>query len=164
MHGVDMLKIHLKDIGRTACSSDFCVGDAFFSGLEQDEIIGGEVNVSLTAREVAGEVFHLQFGFSGVVRVQCDRCLEELELLVEGNDGLRLCYEDNELSAEMADSDVVIIPSRATDYDYAWDLYEMIALALPMQRVHRLEDCNGEMLEQIKMGETEDEPEEMEMN
>lgn len=164
MHGVDMLKIHLKDIGRSACSSEFCVGDAFFSGLEQDEIIGGEVNVSLTAREVASEVFHLQFGFSGVVRVLCDRCLEELELSVEGNDELRLCYEDNELSAELADDDVVLIPSRATDYDYAWNLYEMIALALPMQRVHRLEDCNGEMLEQIKMDETDEGEADMEEN
>lgn len=157
MHGVDKLKISLKDISRTACSLEFSVGDAFFSELDQDEILGGEVKVNMVVREVAGEIFRLNFSFSGVVRVLCDRCLEEMETMVEGEDSLRLCYEDNELAAEVADSDVVMISPRATEYNYAWELYEMIALALPMQRVHRPEDCNSEMLEQIKMEEVEDE-------
>ena len=159
MHGVDQLKIDIKDISRTVGKQEFNVGDAFFQGLDQDEIKGGDVSVSLAAREVAGDIFRLEFRFEGMVQVLCDRCLEPVEIDVEGEDELRLCYEDNELSAELEDSDVVILSPRATDYNFAWELYEMIALALPMQRVHQPGGCNDEMLAQINMADEEYEAE-----
>ena len=162
MHGDDKLKNSLRDIERAEFSQKFSVGDAFFSSLEQNEIIGGDVEVSLKARCLAGEIYRLDFSFSGAARVQCDRCLDELEIAIEGEDFLKLCYEDNELAEEINDVDVVLLSPRETEYTYAWDLFEMIALALPMQRTHALEDCNNEMLAHISLedesdnGETEE--------
>ena len=47
------------------------------------------------------------------------------------------------------DGDIVIVPEQDGDLNIAWYLYEFIALALPMKRVHAPGKCNREMAGQL---------------
>ncbi len=121
----------------------FCykVEDDFFEALEvQDVIRGGCVDVTLDVKQTAG-VYALKFEFEGEVRVPCDRCLDDVELMIEGDGALRV-----KLGEEFADDgEMVTVPEREQTVNVAWNLYEFIALALPIKHTHEEGGCNAEM-------------------
>ena len=55
------------------------------------------------------------------------------------------------LGEEYADEgDIVVVPEQDGDINIAWYLYEFIALALPLKRVHAPGKCNNDMLGKLK--------------
>ncbi len=144
MTSIENLKIDLKGVAASAGLLDFCLDSAFFQALDQEEIIGGQVEVRLSVREGAAEIFSLAFSITGKVVVQCDRCLDDLELSVETQEIVKVGYADK--NDEACDGDTKWIPYSEHFYDVAWDIYECIALSLPLQRVHPIGECNAEML------------------
>lgn len=151
MPGMEAFRIDLKEINRKDYPRVLSLDDSFFASLDQDEILGGNVEVMLNAREKADGVYQLKYTLAGTVKVQCDRCLGKMEISVEAGNEVGLCHEDSDRGAADAGdgNDVNVIPPGTRYYDVSWDIYETIVLSLPIQRVHEERQCDESMLEQL---------------
>ncbi len=115
----------LRELTEGRHNYDEVLDDGFFEkmndGGEGDfGILGGRVRVHFEA-EKNGLGAVLGLDFEGEVRVECDRCSEDLELEIKGEDEVKLAKEEIE------------------EFDTAHYVYESIVLSLPLKRVH--EDC-----------------------
>jgi uncharacterized metal-binding protein YceD (DUF177 family) len=140
-------KIDLRDLSRVGDEREIVLGDDFFSNLEQDEIVGGKVVVSLSVKERTHELFELFLKVEGEVNVPCDRCLEMVTLDIEAEDMIKIFGGDVE--EHPVGDDIKLLEGRGYDYELSWDIYELIVVSLPLQRVHADGDCNAEMLTRI---------------
>ncbi|MDO4930576.1 MAG: DUF177 domain-containing protein [Bacteroidales bacterium] len=141
----DNLSIDLFAASRETQPLVFEVGDAFFEGLDQSEILGGDLRVQLRIRETGDDFFVADIEENGCVRVVCDRCLDEVTYDIEIADRVKIYYGEGEPEGE----DIEILPPNTNTHDFAWHVYELAVLALPIQRIHPEGDCNAEMLAQL---------------
>ena len=105
---------------------DFQLDNAYFSEIENSELLGGEVKVEaqLNLREYD---FDLDIAVKGLVQVTCDRCLDEMDVVVDA--------EESEW--EWDDEPKLI--------DLSWLAYELIIVNLPLVHSHQDGGCNPEM-------------------
>ena len=105
---------------------DFQLDNAYFSEIENSELLGGEVKVEaqLNLREYD---FDLDIAVKGLVQVTCDRCLDEMDVMVDA--------EESEW--EWDDEPKLI--------DLSWLAYELIIVNLPLVHSHQDGGCNPEM-------------------
>lgn len=150
--------VDLRDLAHKGESRELTLNDDFFAGLEQNEIIGGEVSVRLCVKERAAEVFELHLDIDGTVRVACDRCLEDLTLACGTSDVVKVYAGDSDGFSDHAE--MKVLTGRGFEYDAAWDIYELIVVSLPMQRVHETGECNEDMLSRISTDDDVDDIEE----
>lgn len=145
----DQLTVALREVERDAKNLSLQLSDDFFKELDQEEIVGGDVEVNVSIRTAAGSAFRFVYQIKGFVRVQCDRCLEEVTLPVECSETVKVCNDD-----EIEDNgETVVIPSSQLTYNMAWDIYEIIDVNLPLQRVHADGQCNPDMLSRFSIEE-----------
>lgn len=147
-------KINLSKITQEPTGFALKLDDNFFQNLEQNEIKGGDIHVDLKVRESAGETFIFNYAIHGTVIVECDRCLDDLALDVDIEETIKVKYEDE---SDSSSDDIKFIPKNTMTYDASWDVYEIVELALPIQRTHEIEDCNEDMVAHINFNEIEDE-------
>ena len=120
---------------------ELALDDAFFAGLDQDEILGGQctATVDITTRETGAS---LRISVSGTVKVICDRCLDPMDVELEP-------FEDQvllKLAPEAGEDDNAIYVAEANPvFDLGWLLYELIAVRLPVVHSHAEGECNPEM-------------------
>ncbi len=160
-HTVDYLKqfvIPFRGLGVGNHSFEFRIDEKFFEAIEYSELKNGNVNLKLElTKEERMLVF--EFHFEGTVEVTCDRCLDDFDFPVNGNEQLIVKFgEDWE---EESDA-IVIIPESEHQFDLSQYIYEYINLLLPMQRIHPDNDkgkstCNAEML--ARLGSTSEKKE-----
>ena len=151
---------------------EYQLDNQFFADLDAPEVQKGLVNVSLKVRKTSG-IYELCFHSEGKVIVTCDRCLDEMEQLIETDDKLKV-----KLGADFSEiDDIVIVPEEDGYINVAWFIYEFIALSIPMKHVHAPGKCNKEMVNKLSkhlrtvkdeedddfedMEEAEDEPREI---
>ena len=105
---------------------DFQLDNAYFRGIENSELLGGEVNVeaTLNLREYD---FDLEMAVNGQVQVTCDRCLDEMNVEVDA--------EESEWEWDEAPKQI----------DLSWLAYELIIVNLPLVHSHQDGGCNPEM-------------------
>lgn len=138
--------VNLRDQISPLTTYHWVVDDAFFAQAEQDDIQRGTVDVWLESERTASGAYRLRFNLKGQVWVVCDRCAEALSLDLEGSD--ELCVKLGEEDAD--DGEVITIPEERGTLDLGWNLYEIIALQLPLRRVHPDGECPQEALEALQ--------------
>lgn len=143
------MNVNLRKVLPDAAPIELHLDDAFFLSLDQNEIMGGEVNVTLSIQKRAGELFHFKYKMTGHVTVLCDRCLDPVSLPVNFSDSVQIAHGD----AQDDTGDAIIIPFSQLTYDTAWDMYELINVHLPIQRVHPQGQCNSDMLSRFSTEE-----------
>jgi uncharacterized metal-binding protein YceD (DUF177 family) len=84
----------------------------------------------------------------GNVVVECDRCLEDLEIPVKTSLNLLVKFVRSE--GEEDSDDVMILDPSEAELDLSQFLYDYICLSLPIQRVHPKGKCNPLMLYKLK--------------
>ena len=123
---------------------EFQLDNQFFADLDAPEVQKGAVNVSLKVRKTSG-VYQLDFHTEGKVIVICDRCLDEMEQLIETDDQLKV-----KLGTEFSEiDDIVVVPEEDGYINVAWFIYEFIALSIPMKHVHAPGKCNKNMVSKL---------------
>ena len=123
---------------------EYQLDNQFFAELDAPEVQKGLVNVSLKVRKTSG-VYELCFHSEGKVIVTCDRCLDEMEQLIETDDLLKV-----KLGADFSEiNDIVIVPEDDGYINVAWFIYEFIALSIPMKHVHAPGKCNKDMVSKL---------------
>lgn len=130
---------------------DFQAEDMFFEHYGNPEIISGNIITHLTLLKKRN-FLELDFKISGILRIVCDRCLEEFDAFVETDEILYVRFGDD--YKEISDN-VIVIPTGETRLNVAQFIYEFSVLSLPIKRVHPPDAngnhaCNTEMLELLK--------------
>lgn len=154
---LERYKIDLKGIADAVVVREFDLDNQFFADVEASEVEGGQVHVILEIKKMtAGEAFELRFRLDGKVVVLCDRCLDEMELDVTSSDKVMV-----KLGSDYSDDgEWVVVPEEEGEVNVAWFMYEFVALALPMKRVHAAGECNeamaGKLSEHLSITEDED--------
>ena len=124
----------------------------FFREYENEELREGKV-VFEVSMERSERMLTFTFVYHGNIKTTCDRCLGEMEIPVDGEERLCVKFSDTETSD---DEDVVILPESAYQIDIAQWMYEYVAIAMPIQKVHPEGECDPEMLKYLsEMNEEE---------
>lgn len=143
------MTVNLKEVLRNDNLLTMHLDDAFFQELDQNEITGGDVDVTLKVNAGVRDLYHFNYNMKGQVRVFCDRCLEIVTLPVEFQDTVDIAHGD----PDDDNGETIIIPFSQLTYDTAWDMYELIDVHLPLQRVHPDGECNPDMLSRFSTEE-----------
>ena len=130
---------------------EFEVGDSFFQLFENSIVQHGNVDV-LVVLEKKSNMLLLDFTLQGRVMVTCDRCLDDLELELEGFSELIVKLGDH---TEEESEDVIMIPATEHQLDLSQLIYEYISVMIPMRNVHPENEegkstCNPEILREIE--------------
>jgi uncharacterized protein len=139
---------------------DFEINKEFFEQFEESEIQEG----SLTAHvEMDRRKTHLDLliKIRGKVLVCCDRCLEMFLQPIESENRLLVKFGKDDGNR---DPDILLLDPGEHELDMKQDLYEYILLALPIKKIHPIDQngmstCSPEMLKKLKEHMVEKEPE-----
>lgn len=133
---------------------NFNIDDKFFDLFEYSEIKSGDVKVDVSM-EKTEDYLTMNFEIRGVVKAECDRCLELFDLPIEGKEIIFVRFGD--VNTEGAENEIFISESE-TQFDIKHLIYENIILLLPYRRVHPDDEkgnslCNKEVLKKLKLME-----------
>lgn len=151
MQSVANVRIDLEATAKAGKTIVIEAGDDFFAQLEQEEIAGGNVCMEIKVKHYGEACFEAEIRVTGSVIVSCDRCLEDLQLEVETSDVIKI--KDGELS-EDDDPMMVSLPKDEREYDFSWNIYEIIETSLPLKKVHEDGSCSEDMVRRICRDET----------
>ncbi len=126
------------------------VGKEFFESFENSEIIDAELDVTAVV-EKSGRYVGVDCDVVGKVVVECDRCLEELEMPVDVEIMLSVKYGEEESSEDPheGEREVIFVPETDAELDMSQIVYDYVCLALPMQRVHPDGECNPDAMRHL---------------
>ena len=125
----------------------------FFGNSGNSEILNADLEVDVHV-EKAMRFFGVDAAISGKVTVLCDRCLEELELLVDTGFKLSVKFGETAETADAGDREIVMIPDGSMELDLSQFVYDYTCISLPMRRVHPEGECNPEALKYLSSEET----------
>ena len=128
----------------------FQLDKSFFSCFESSVIADGDIAVSLVLDNHPG-FFELKFDFEGTVNTECDRCLANINLPVEGAAKLIVKYSEEE---QEDNDEIVFIHPDTPVFDVSPYILEYVSLAIPITRTYDCEDdenppCDFELLKKI---------------
>ena len=135
--------------GLTAGKNEFFrqAGKEFFDAFENSEILDAHLDTDVIV-EKSGRYIGVDCDVRGKVVVECDRCLDELEMPVDVEIRLSVKYGDEESSEEPqpGEREVIFIPETDAELDLSQIIYDYVCLSLPMQRTHDEGECNPEVM------------------
>lgn len=146
LSGLELYNVDLKNLASGVHEFEYLLENKFFVDVDGNDVQKGNVKVCLTVRRTS-VAFEMDFQIEGVVIVPCDRCLDDVEVPVDTKN--RLIVKFGEGYAEESD-EVVVVPEDEGSINLAWFMYEFIALAVPMKRVHASGKCNKEMSAKLR--------------
>ena len=113
---------------------DYRIDDAFFKDRESSLIHGADVKVTAILHKSPGSM-QLELNMSGVVSVECVRCLELFNLPLDIHRTL-LVRMVEQPAAEEDDVDAITISRTAISIDLEQAVYDFLTLEIPYSPVH----------------------------
>lgn len=148
MASLDRYIIEYKCFSDGGGEFQFDIDDTLFEEFGEQNVIGGEATVKVEMDKSASMLV-LCVTIIGEVRVECDRCLDELKLPVDYKG--RLTVKFSETESDDLEDDVMCVSAEG-EINLGQYLYESIMINLPYQRVHNsIEECNAEMMKYFKI-------------
>jgi len=129
----------------------FDVEDSFFEQFEHSIVKKANIGVLVTL-EKKEDMLLVDFTLEGTVTLPCDRCLEEMDVPVEGYNELVVKFgEENGEESE----DIIVLPEKSHELDVSQLIYEYITTLTPMRNVHPEDEngnstCNEEALRELE--------------
>lgn len=111
---------------------EYQVNNKFFEDFEYNEFQSSDIKVSLVL-DKKSTMLELDFKHKGTVNVPCDLTGEEFDLPIKGKMKLIVRFGD-EFNDE--NEELLILPHGEFEINVAQYIYEMIALSVPLKRVH----------------------------
>ncbi|MBR4534092.1 MAG: DUF177 domain-containing protein [Bacteroidaceae bacterium] len=132
----ELFKVDFRDLDEGELTRTWELDDTFFGALDEQEIEHGRLTATLRViKKAAG--FRLVIHAIGNVEIPCDRCLGPMSQPIEAEDEIEVrlgeTFED--------DGDCITLPQDRPVLDVAWNLYETIALAIPIFHTHPDGEC-----------------------
>lgn len=123
----------------------FEVDNAFFAEYENSQIKEGKLTVTIDLDKRA-HMAVLDFTLEGDVVTDCDRCMESINLPIEGKHILHAKYSEEEIEST---DEIIYIHPRLDRLNVAQFVYEYIHLSVPMITTCESDpnaSCNEEIL------------------
>ena len=137
---------------------EFNVDNKFFEEFDCFEFDKSSINVDLEFKKQS-TMMVLTFDFYGTISVPCDRCLDEVDVDVEGVEKLIVKF-GNEVYDQS--DEILVLPIHEYELNVANYIYEFINVNLPQKRTHFEGLCNQKVIEELnkieKKEETNDDP------
>lgn len=132
-------------------------GKEFFESFDNSEILDAELNISVRV-EKSGRYLGVDCDVVGVVVVECDRCLDDLEMPIDSHIALSVKYgsEENGSEHQEGEREIVFIPEDSAEMDMSQVIYDYVCLSLPMQRMHEPGGCNPDAMKYYSAPEGHD--------
>ncbi len=136
---------------------DFVLTNDFFASFGESEILNGDCKVSIDMKKHSS-FLEMNVDIVGTVAVECDRCLEEVQLTVDFQSLLivKLSSEvgDPEFEINTEEEDIIWVNSNDNQLDMSQYLFDSISLSLPISRIHPDDEngestCNKDMLDRF---------------
>lgn len=142
---MDTLNIDLLALQEDSFEATYVLRDEYFNSLDEVAVKSGDVCAEVALTKAADGEFSLALRIAGIVVVECDRCLDDMEQPVkaEGTYSVRLGKEPT------ADDDVIVVDEKDGILPISWLIYETIALAIPIKHVHEPGKCNDAMTQKL---------------
>lgn len=140
MDTLSRYKIDFRDLSDEPTAFTWELRDSFFSALDVQDIQHGELTATLRVNKKAAG-FRLFIHATGTIQIPCDRCLEPMTQPIDAEDSIEVRLGDTFDD----DGERIIIPEDDPVLDVSWNLYETIALAIPIFHVHPEGECPEEV-------------------
>jgi uncharacterized metal-binding protein YceD (DUF177 family) len=111
---------------------EYQISNAFFVDFDYDEFQSSDIKVSVVL-DKKSNMLELEFKHKGTVNVPCDLTSEDFDLPLKGKMKLIVRFGD-EFNND--NEELLILPHGEHEMDLAQYIYEMIALSVPLKRVH----------------------------
>ena len=160
METLNQFTIPLEGLKDGMHQFDFQIDGEFFKHFEQSPLREGNFNMMLYF-DKRPDLLVLTFDFRGSFNTNCDRCLEAINLPIQGNEQLIVKYAEE----PGEDAEVIYITRGTQQLNVAKFIYEFICLAIPIVKTYDCEadltpPCNQDVLDLLYKNEAEDEKEE----
>lgn len=121
------------------------VEQTFLEAFEWEEPSKIEIDLQIHL-EKRNTMLTLDFDLKGVLEITCDRCSKPLEIVVDSSQQLLVKFGSR---AYEETDDIIILPEGAYEIDVSQYVYEYLRLAVPMRKVHELDDCDPEVVKHL---------------
>lgn len=111
---------------------EYQISKEFFENFDYDEFQNSDIKVNLVL-EKGSNLLELNFKHKGTVNVPCDLTSEDFDLPIKGKMKLIVRFGD-EFNND--NEELLILPHGEFEIDVSQYIYEMIALSVPLKRVH----------------------------
>ena len=141
---------------------EYQINKTFFDYFEYDDFESADIKVELVL-EKKSLMLELHFKHKGTVHVPCDLTGEMFDLPIKGN--MRVVVQFGE-TYNNENEELLILPHGEHQVDVSQYIYEMIALSVPLKRVHpgvkdgTLQSEALDKLNELKVTEVKEEVEE----
>ena len=141
---------------------EYQINKTFFDYFEYDDFESADIKVELVL-EKKSLMLELHFKHKGTVQVPCDLTGEMFDLPIKGN--MRVVVQFGE-TFNNENEELLILPHGEHQVDVSQYIYEMIALSVPLKRVHpgvkdgTLQSEALDKLNELKVTEVKEEVEE----
>jgi uncharacterized protein len=124
---------------------DYCIKKDFIQRFENEDLLDSDINLLVNLVK-SHRILHFHFQFQGTVTVECDRCLDPIDLPMNSNTKLIVKLED----IDEFEDDIVYLKPDESEFDISGFVYESILFAIPPRNVHDEGKCNPEMIEKLE--------------
>ena len=140
-------------------------GKEFFDSFENSEILDAHLDADVRV-EKSGRYIGVDCDVRGEVVVECDRCLDELDMPVDVEIRLSVKYGSEESSEDpqAGEREVVFVPETDAELDLGQIIYDYVCLSLPMQRMHDEGECNPDVMKHYGAPEGDEVSDDEEVN
>ena len=149
METLNQFTIPLEGLTDGMHQFDFQIDKGFFKHFEQSPIQDGNFDLKLFF-DKRPDLLVFTFDFKGSFSTNCDRCLEAIQLPLNGDHQLIVKYAETPNDQ----AEVIFIERGTQELNVAKYAYEFICLTIPMTKVYDCEadehpPCNLEILDQL---------------
>lgn len=138
--------IQIKGLKIGKYEYDFPIGGSFFKSFGNTQILDASVDVKIVI-EKGGGWMNVVCDADGYLVVECDRCLDELELPVDFTASMAVKFAKTDDDPQ-SDEFLVVDPTDG-ELDLSQFIYDYICVNMPLQRVHAEGKCNPQMMERL---------------
>ena len=142
----NLYTVDYKSLATGENDVELVIEDSLFHLWEESEIKSGHGTARIRIFK-HGNMAEMKAELSGEVKVECDRCLDEIMLPFSWKDECVIHVVDEIPNEE---TDDLYITTSDQQLDLAQWLYESVVLSLPYQWVHPdIKDCNPDMISRM---------------
>jgi len=159
MASLNNFSIPVRGIKSGLHQFNFHLDSSFFTEFEGSLVEEGNVDVHLDF-DKRPDMFVLDVNVQGTVKAECDRCLANINLPIEGQYQLIIKLSDHKSEVD----EVVYLPAETTEINVARYIYEFVGLSVPMMKIYDCQDdnpppCDPAVLKRLEEEEEEDQKE-----
>ena len=111
---------------------EYQINNTFFENFDYDEFQNSDIKVAVVL-DKKSNMLELEFKHKGTVNVPCDLTGEDFDLPIKGKMKLIVRFGE-EFNSD--NEELLILPFGEFEIDIIQYIYEMIALSVPLKRVH----------------------------